>query len=52
MARGTILKKVCAPVDGHEGKEMVLEHFLVMFSIHCHVRWKEEDASMSTGTSK
>jgi hypothetical protein len=49
---GAVLQKVHAPVDSHEEKAMVLEHFLMTFSIHCHVWWKEKDPDTSTGTSK
>jgi hypothetical protein len=40
---GPILQEAHAAVNHHEGKEVVLEHFLIMLSVHCHVWWKEKD---------
>jgi hypothetical protein len=34
---GPILQEAHAAVNHHEGKEVVLEHFLIMLSVHCHV---------------
>ncbi len=36
----------------HEGQEVNFQDLMVLFSIHCHVRVKEEDTSTSTGTRK
>jgi hypothetical protein len=52
MAHGPILEKVRAAVDCHEGKEVVLEHFLITLSVHCHIWWKKKDPGTGTGTSK
>jgi hypothetical protein len=33
------LEEVRCPVDIHEGKEVILQHFLVSFRVHRGVSW-------------
>lgn len=39
MARCAVLEEVRCPVDLHEGKEVILQHFLVSFRVHRGVSW-------------
>jgi hypothetical protein len=45
MVRGTVLKKVCAAVQLHEPEQVVLQHSLVAFAIHCDVFRKKVEAT-------
>ncbi len=53
MVGGTILQKVdAAAVHHHEGQEVNFQDLMVLFSIHCHVRVKEEDTPRQQALEK
>jgi hypothetical protein len=49
---GTVLKIVFAAVQLHEPEQMVLQHSLVAFAVHCDVFWKKVEATMPQGARK
>jgi hypothetical protein len=52
VARGTVLKKVCAAVQLHEPEQVVLQHSLVAFTIHCDVFRKKVEATRPRAPEK
>ncbi len=52
VAGRSVLKEICALVDLHEGKQVVLQGLLVPPTVHCGVFRQEEEASTSNSPRK